>query len=77
MEVEKAFGIVLRKHRNKQGYSQENLALLCGLDRTFIGLLERGQRRPTINTIFSLSKELNITASALIKEVEENLRKTE
>ena len=44
MEIPKAFGEVLRKHR-KANLSQEQLALHCNLDRTYIGLLERAQRQ--------------------------------
>lgn len=70
MFIEKEFGLVLKKYRNESGLSQEELALRCGLDRTFISMLERGKRRPTINTVFSLAKALNIKPSAMIKEVE-------
>ncbi|MFB5252294.1 helix-turn-helix domain-containing protein [Bacillus mycoides] len=71
MEISKAFGTVLRKHRKLAGLSQEQLALQCDLDRTFIGLLERGQRQPSINTIFIICGVLKITPHELIKEVED------
>ncbi|MBO8129617.1 MAG: helix-turn-helix transcriptional regulator [Peptococcaceae bacterium] len=70
MKIEQAFGIALRKHRKALLLSQEELAHRCELDRTFISLLERGQRKPTLNTIFTISKSLNIKASELIQEVE-------
>ena len=70
MGPEQAFGIVLKYYRKKLSVSQEELAHSCNLDRTFISLLERGQRRPTINTIFTLSKSLHIKASVLVQEVE-------
>ena len=46
MEISKAFGAILRRNREEKGMSQEQLALDCGLDRTFISLLERGLRQP-------------------------------
>ncbi|KMN68155.1 MULTISPECIES: helix-turn-helix domain-containing protein [Bacillus cereus group] len=70
MEIPKAFGEVLRKHRKKANFSQEQLALQCNLDRTYIGLLERAQRQPSISTIFAICKVLNIAPHELIKEVE-------
>lgn len=66
----KAFGKVLRKHRKKANFSQEQLALQCNLDRTYIGFLERAQRQPSIFTIFVIYKDLNIAPYELIKEVE-------
>ena len=70
MHLEIAIGKVLKKHRVEKGFSQEKLALQCGLDRTYIGLLERGHRNPTIKTIFSISKSLSIPPHKLIKEIE-------
>ncbi|MDB5052988.1 MAG: family transcriptional regulator [Bacilli bacterium] len=75
MNVEVVFGQILRTIREKNKFSQEELAHLAGLDRTYISLLERGKRRPTINTIFSLSKPLNISASELILLIEEELNR--
>ncbi|MEW5552184.1 helix-turn-helix transcriptional regulator [Peribacillus frigoritolerans] len=71
MEVSEAFGQVLRKHRKVANLSQEQLALHCELDRTYIGLLERAQRQPSISTIFSICEVLEVQPHILIKEVEE------
>jgi len=70
LNLEQSFAQVLKKYRKAASYSQEKLAHLCGLDRTFISLLERGQRRPTLHTIFIISKNLGIKPSELIQEVE-------
>jgi len=70
LKIEQAFGIVLREYRKRAALSQEELALTCELDRTFISLLERGQRRPTLNTIFAISKSLHTNPSQLVQEVE-------
>lgn len=75
MEVSEAFGQVLRKHRKAANLSQEHLALHCELDRTYIGLLERAQRQPSISTIFSICKVLEVQPHILIKEVEELVNK--
>ncbi|MEJ9125622.1 helix-turn-helix transcriptional regulator [Bacillus cereus] len=70
MRIEEAFGITLQKYRHDTNISQEQLALNSSLDRTYISLLERGKRKPTINTIFALAKTLDIKPSVLIQEVE-------
>jgi len=71
VNVIEAYGIVLRKYRIAENLSQEKLALKCNLDRTFIGMLERGERQPTISTLFSIAENLNISASNFIEEVEQ------
>lgn len=70
MDIVEAFGSVLRKYRKAANLSQEQLALECNLDRTYIGLLERAQRQPTISTLFVISKALNISPHIIIEDVE-------
>ena len=70
MKIETLFGKVLREVRKKRGISQESLALQSGLDRTFISLLERDLRQPTLSSIFQIAKALGIAPSELIKMVE-------
>jgi transcriptional regulator with XRE-family HTH domain len=65
--VVKVFGKVLSELRKNAGLSQEKLAELAGLDRTYISLLERGLRQPTITT-------LGISPSSLIKDVENRIQ---
>ncbi|MHB8637447.1 MAG: helix-turn-helix domain-containing protein [Fimbriimonadaceae bacterium] len=69
-ELSLALGRVVRRLRTEQGYSQENFAYHSGIHRTFMGMIERGQRNVTLATIFRLAKGLNVPASALIAEVE-------
>jgi transcriptional regulator with XRE-family HTH domain len=66
-----AFGFVIRSLRKSKNISQEQLADTCDLDRTYISLLERGLRQPSLSTIFSLANALSVTPSELIKLVEE------
>ena len=68
------FGNVLREIRDDNHISQEKLAEYCDLDRTYISLLERGLRQPTITTIFKLAKALNISPSELIAKVEHQIK---
>jgi len=50
------FGQVLRTLREGENLSQEKLTKFCDLDRTYISVLERGLRQPTISTIFKIAK---------------------
>jgi transcriptional regulator with XRE-family HTH domain len=61
-----AFGRVLRDYREKACLSQEALALEAGIDRTFVSLLERGLRQPTLETLFRLAKVLGVAASSMV-----------
>ncbi|MDA1886872.1 helix-turn-helix domain-containing protein [Bacillus cereus group sp. BY105LC] len=76
MKIEEAFGITLQKYRHITNISQEQLALNSSLDRTYISLLERGKRKPTINTIFALAETLDVKPSLLIQEVESLVSKS-
>ncbi len=67
MKPEEAFGKVLKDIRNQKGLSQERLALKCNLDRTFISLLERGQRQPSLTSILLISKSLGVPATELVE----------
>ncbi len=67
------FGQVLRQVREDSGISQEHLASECGLDRTYISLIERGQRNPTLKTVFVLSEALEVAPSTLIRKIERKL----
>ena len=66
------FGSVLKSVRLERGLSQEQLAFECGLDRTFISLMERGQRQPTLESIFKLAEALDMKPSKLMVMVEKS-----
>jgi len=74
LEPEIAFGAVLRAKRKEIGLSQEKLALEAGLERTFISMIERGQRQPTITTLLKIAPVLGYSAAELMSEVESLLR---
>jgi len=73
MEIKVYFGILLKRKRKEKGLSQQRLADKSGLDRTFISLMERGLKTPSLTTIFKLSSTLEIEASTLIQELERDL----
>ncbi len=64
------FGRVLRRRREALEISQEDLAERAGLHRNSVGLMERGQRMPTILVVQQLAGALETTMSDLLAEVE-------
>jgi transcriptional regulator with XRE-family HTH domain len=65
------FGIVVRRRRTAAGLSQEGLADLCGLHRTYIGSIERGEKTVTIATAGRVAEALGIRLWQLLKHVDE------
>jgi len=70
MEYLKKFGKNLKNIRSLKGLSQEELAERSGLHRTYISFLERGQRNPTLTTIYKLASVLDINVRTFFEEVE-------
>ena len=64
------FGTKLREARIIKGISQEKLALELGFDRTYISMLERGKRNPSLFTICKIASFLEIKVSKLLSDVE-------
>ena len=69
-KLENVFGEVMRDLRKKRGFSQEELGFETGYHRTYISLLERGLRSPTLTTIFQLATALEVKPSEIIRQVE-------
>jgi transcriptional regulator with XRE-family HTH domain len=67
---EQGFGLTLRSIRRKRGLSQQGLADRSGYHRTYIGLLEGGQKSPSLRTIFDIATTLDVKPSAIVKQVE-------
>ena len=62
------FGKNIKRFREACGYSQEQLAEKAGLDRSYIGGIERGERNPALKTIIRLALALNIDPCQLFRE---------
>ena len=63
-------GSEVRKAREAAGMSQETLGFEAGVHRTYISLLERDLKSPTLNVLFRICKALGISASELVARVE-------
>jgi len=66
MRLKTAFARNLRLLRHRSGLTQEQLADLAGLDRNYVGKLEREDSSPTLNTLEALAIALQIEVEALI-----------
>lgn len=64
-EVLILFGKKVRELRNNQQLSQELLAEKSGLHRNYIGMVERGERNPSLININKLAKALNVSLSEI------------
>lgn len=76
INIPQVFGEVVRDLRKEKGVTQEDLAELSGLHTNYISLLERGNRQPTINTIFKLASAFEMKPFKMIQKVEEKLKNT-
>ena len=61
LEAKKRFGDILRHLRKQKRLSQESLALACGLDRTYIGGIERGERNVSLMNIVKIANALGVS----------------
>ena len=69
-ELSESFALVVQKHRMDQGLSRAALAEQSGLHQTYIGLLERGERSPNLDTAQAIARALGVSLSRLITESE-------
>jgi len=69
--LEAKFAEILKELRKKRNLSQEELAIDSELDRTYISLLERGLRQPTLRTLFKLAQVLEVSPSWIVKQLEQ------
>lgn len=67
-ELLELFGARVREHRQEVGLSQERLAELAGLHRTYVGSLERGERNVALVNIYALAQALGVPPAALLPE---------
>ncbi len=66
-EILKKFGDKVREERLKKELSQEQLADLAGVHRTYIGMIERAEKNITLENIERLAKALRIPLSKLME----------
>jgi transcriptional regulator with XRE-family HTH domain len=70
-----AYGRALRQLRSERRLSQEALAHLADLDRTYVSGIERGERNPSLTNILRLTDALDVRVSDLARRAETLLEK--
>lgn len=65
-DVLEKFGQKMQKVRKEKKISQEELAAKLAMHRTYIGMIERGERNPTIRTLYKITKALGVKSSELL-----------
>jgi transcriptional regulator with XRE-family HTH domain len=70
LDKQAAFGKTIRRLREASGRSQEELAAAAGLHRTYVSLLERGLRNPSLDVIDTIALALGISITQLVAEFE-------
>jgi transcriptional regulator with XRE-family HTH domain len=68
-----AFGKALREFRASAGVSQDALAARAGMNRTYVGDIERGERNVSIVNQQKLAKALDVKLSLIVAEMEKHL----
>ena len=66
-------GRVIGRIREQQGKSQELISGLAGIGRTHLSAIERGQRKPTLETFYKIAEALGIKPSVIVAAIEEEL----
>ena len=69
VDVRIRFGKAMRHRRYKLGVSQEEFADMCGLDRTYIGGIERGERNVALVNIEKIARAFRLTLVELFRGV--------
>lgn len=59
-------GAKIRSRRKELKLSQDGLALNCGLDRSYMGRIERGEVNITVEKLYQIAKQLDCSASSLL-----------
>ena len=73
MTMERTLGREIKRVRESLQKSQEALAFDAGIHRTYVSLIERGRKSPTLTVIAKLAKALNIRPSELLRRVEDQV----
>ena len=68
-------GKVIQRFREEKGLSQEVLSGLADIGRTHLSAIERGARKPTLDTFFKIGEALDIRPSVLLAAIEDEINR--
>lgn len=69
----KIVGEVIAEFRKKKGISQEVLSGLADIGRTHLSAIERGERKPTLETLYRIACAMDVKMSDIVSEIEKHL----
>ena len=69
----RAVGRVIARYREEKGLSQEVLSGLAAIGRTHLSAIERGERKPTLETLYRISLALGVSMSDVTADIEREL----
>jgi transcriptional regulator with XRE-family HTH domain len=72
-KLDQNLGLEIQRRRLEKGFSQEYLAEITGLHRTYISQLERGLKSPSVRVLSHITNALTVTMSNFLQSVEESL----
>ncbi|MBO1050026.1 MAG: helix-turn-helix transcriptional regulator [Nostocales cyanobacterium LE14-WE4] len=72
-KLDQNLGLEIQRRRLEKGFSQEYLAEITGLHRTYISQLERGLKSPSVRVLSHITNALTVTMSKFLQSVEESL----
>lgn len=65
-ELAQLIGCSIRNKRKEKNITQESLALQCGIDRSYMGRIERGEVNITVEKLYEIASAMQISAKDLI-----------
>ena len=68
-------GKVIQRFREEKGLSQEVLSGFADIGRTHLSAIERGERKPTLETFFKISEALEVRPSVLLAAIEDEINR--
>lgn len=71
MKIATELGHRIRKYRKGKGYTQEELSSKCNLHPTYIGQIERGEKNPSIESIYKICKALELKTAVLFEKIDD------
>jgi len=70
-------GEVITKFRKEKGITQEVLSGLADIGRTHLSAIERGERKPTLETLYRISLALDVKMSRIVLSIEKEINKNQ
>lgn len=68
INVDQEIGSLIRKHRERRGYTQDDFANSCGISRAYYGRIERGEYHVTLFLCYKITQTLGIRISDLFED---------